>query len=171
MAQSNIGLELRQAMRSIPTGVALLTVTGPTAMVVNSMVSVSLDPAMMLVSIHERARILPLIMQNAYFGLNFLSESQRDLPKLFASSDRPFGADAERVLGTNYSAYGVPVISRALSTVECVLDTTYPVGDHQIVFGKVVAVHHQQSDDRPLIFYQSDYRGINSIHHNIAWGR
>ncbi len=159
----DLAQELRLAMRAVPTGVALLTV-GPasqaTAMVVNSVVSASLDPALMLMSVHAKARILPFLMAERRFGLSFLAAGQRWISDLFATVRRPFGPEVVRVLGGRSAAEGVPLVAGALSTIECVLEAIHSAGDHHVVLGRVVAVHPGEPGATPLVFHRSNYTTV-----------
>ncbi|MGH3802318.1 MAG: FAD-dependent monooxygenase [Pseudonocardiaceae bacterium] len=159
----DLAQELRFAMRAVPTGVALLTV-GPTsqatAMVVNSVVSASLDPALMLMSVHAKARILPFLVVERRFGLSFLAAGQGWISGLFATARRPSGPEVVRVLGGESGVEGVPLVAGALSTIECVLEAIHPAGDHHVVLGRVVAVHPGEPEATPLVFHRSNYTTV-----------
>ncbi len=161
--RADLGGALRSALRAVPTGVALLTV-GPTAtatgMVVNSVVSVSLDPALVLVSVHRDSRTLRPLLAARRFGVNFLNARQRWIAERFVASSRPCGPVAVRALGGECGAGGEPLVSDALCALECELENTYPAGDHRLLLGRVVAVRHGDPEAEPLVFHRSDYTTV-----------
>lgn len=143
-------------MRAVPTGVALLTCDAA-AMVVNSVFSASLDPALMVVSVHNNARILPALMAQGRFAVNFLTADQQWIVELFATAHRPDGPDIVHLLGGVRGVGGVPLVADALSTIECQLDTVYPAGDHSLLVGRVVAAHPGDSTVPPLVFHRGGF--------------
>src|SRR3712207_3497878 len=84
----------RGAMSHFPTGVTVVTsgseekVEGMTA---NAVISVSLDPLLLLVSVHKDARLNPRIREEGYFAVNILADDQEGLSRLFASPERSSG--------------------------------------------------------------------------------
>ncbi len=77
----------RSAMGKFATGVTVLTtkadgiVHGMTA---NAFMSVSLNPKLVMISIGEKARMLPKIQQSQNFVIYILSEEQESISRLFA---------------------------------------------------------------------------------------
>jgi flavin reductase len=151
--------DLRACMRLFPTGVALLTVgerDEVVGMTVNSVVSVSLEPPMLLVSVHRRARITASIRHGAAFTVSFLSADQTALSKQFASASRPVGEAAVSAMAGKAGVNGVPAPAESLGVVECVLEQTILVGDHVLLIGLVVHVDTRAEDRLPQIFYRGD---------------
>jgi len=48
-----------------------------------------------------------------------------------------------------------------LAHIECVVDTTYPAGDHHIVVGRVETVA-AETDALPLLFYRSKFHLVGN---------
>src|SRR5215469_1338964 len=86
----------RKAMSSFPTGVTVVSVASGDGTVhgvtVNSFSSVSLDPMLVLVCLHETSRAVGLIEQAGAFVVNVLSAGQQDLSRRFANRHRPAGS-------------------------------------------------------------------------------
>ena len=143
---------LRHAMSHWPSGVAVLATRGHSrieAITLNSLISVSLDPALILVSISKRAAILSNLVRGSSFTISALSGGQArvasmiadrvpDLPKLFVDDD-------------------APVIRDAMFTMSCEVTAVHEGGDHVLVLGQVVAVEIG-NDERPLIYHRGRYQ-------------
>src|SRR5213592_1438347 len=88
--------EFRHAMRRLAGGVSVVTVgidgarSGFTA---TSVVSLSVDPAVLLVSVNVASSSWPLIREGGRFGINVLNEQQRDVAERFSGRG---GVRAER---------------------------------------------------------------------------
>ncbi len=151
---------LRVAMRLFPTGVTVVTSgQGERAegMTANAVVSVSLDPLLFLVSVHEEARLNPRIKEEGHFAVNLLAADQEGLSRLFASPERSSGLSAIRSLGGGYGSTGAPLAAGALAVIECELKTVYPGGDHDLFLGRVVAVRMGETRKDPLVYHEGGY--------------
>jgi len=151
---------LRGAMSHFPTGVTVVTsgreeeVEGMTA---NAVISVSLDPLLLLVSVHKDARLNPRIKQEGYFAVSLLADDQEGLSRLFASPERSSGLQALHSLGGGYGSTGAPLAAGALAAIECELGDTYYGGDHDLFLGRVVEVHLGDTRKGPLVFHEGGY--------------
>lgn len=157
---------LRACMRLFPTGVAILTAGSghlATAMVVNSVASASLDPPMMLVSVHRDARINAVLDDGAAFALGFLTHEQSALTRTFAATDRPAGTHVVRALGGEVGRSGVPVVADAAGSVECELVETVNTGDHLLLIGRAVAVRHGTEGKPPQVFYRGGVTTVDAL--------
>jgi flavin reductase (DIM6/NTAB) family NADH-FMN oxidoreductase RutF len=140
------------------TGITVATVMGtdglPHGMTANSFTSVSLDPALVLLCVDHKARILEHFRACAHFGVNILEEHQRALSVHFARS----GYD--RFDGVSWYAghTGVPLLPGVLSAIECSLRQVIDAGDHAILLGE--ALYASCADGKPLIYFASNYRKL-----------
>ncbi len=154
---------LRSAMTLFPTGVTVVTsgtgerVEGMTA---NAVLSVSLDPLLFLVSVHQEARINTRIREEGYFAVSLLSAEQEGLSRLFASPERSSGLPAVKSLGGGKGRTGAPLAAGALAAIECELESVYPGGDHDLFLGRVVAVHLGDTRRGPLVFHEGTYPNL-----------
>jgi flavin reductase (DIM6/NTAB) family NADH-FMN oxidoreductase RutF len=151
---------LREAMGLFPTGVTVVT-TGhgerTEGMTANAVMSVSLDPALFLVSVHKDARLNQRIREEGYYAVNLLAADQEGLSRLFASPERSSGLPAVNSLGGGYGQTGAPLAVGSLAAIECELETVYPGGDHDLFLGRVVAVHGGDARKGPLVFHEGSY--------------
>ena len=156
----------RQAMSSFPTGVTVVTVAcdgNMHGMTVNSFSSVSLDPMLVLVCLHEASRGAGLIERTGAFAVNVLSVGQQDVSRWFASRDRPAGPAMFDGVPFELGITGCPILADATASFDCRLRQTHRAGDHLIVLGEVVALAHRADLD-PLIFYAGTYRSTAPTH-------
>ncbi|PPK60542.1 flavin reductase family protein [Actinokineospora auranticolor] len=154
----------RRAMGLFPTGVALISRGhGPDTEVitVNSLVSVSLDPMLVLISIRTEGRMRSLISARGSFTVNVLGADQEELSTRFAKRDRPRGLDAQRVLGGPVDASGNVLVRGAVTCLECDVDTEHVAGDHVLFLGRVNTIHLGNADEQPLLFHRGSYATLN----------
>lgn len=129
--------ELRDAFGSFMTGVTVVTTCKddgtPLGFTANSFASVSLDPALLLVSIAKTSSNYHNFADASHFAINILAEEQKDVSNTFA---RP-SDDRFAHLAWAKSEYQNPLIDGVSAWFDC---TTYQVvdaGDHAILIGKV----------------------------------
>ncbi len=156
---------LRTAMGLFPTGVTVVTTGRGEAtegMTANAVISVSLDPLLLLVSVHKDARLNQRIKEEGYYAVNLLADDQEGLSRLFASPERSSGLPAVHSLGGAYGRLGAPLATGALAAIECELAAVYPGGDHDLFLGRVVAVHMGDTRKGPLVFHEGTYPTLKS---------
>ncbi|MFK0157335.1 flavin reductase family protein [Streptomyces sp. NPDC090499] len=151
-----------QALRSVcanwATGVTVITSgsTGRTAgLTVNSFTSVSLDPALILVCIHNDSNELPVLRRTGAFAVNILAADQEELCRSFASRHTRHTAKA----ATRPGITGVPVLPDALAYLECRIDREVDGGDHVIVIGEVIDLAVQR-EEGPLTFFRNAFHRL-----------
>jgi flavin reductase (DIM6/NTAB) family NADH-FMN oxidoreductase RutF len=139
------------------TGVAVVTshdATGDAGLTVNALLSVSLAPPSLLVSLSTDADTLPVVERSGYFGASFLAAGQRSVSERFArtlpSVEKFSGLPLHR------GPHGSPLLDGALGAVECRVRSRTPTYDHVLLVGEVV---HDEAgaDGPPLVYYRSGY--------------
>jgi flavin reductase (DIM6/NTAB) family NADH-FMN oxidoreductase RutF len=158
-------MAFRRAMGMFPTGVAVLTAgTGDetVAMTANAVVSVSLDPMLVLISIGTGSRLRAAIEAFGGFAVNVLAADQWPLSELFARHDRPTGTAAQEVLGSLVGDTGVALVRDTVTSLECRTYQQYPGGDHLLLLGRVECLHLSTVDRTPLLFHQGGYTSLVS---------
>jgi flavin reductase (DIM6/NTAB) family NADH-FMN oxidoreductase RutF len=147
-------MAMRQIMSRFATGVTLLTtrsgdrVWGMTA---NAVLSLSLDPPLILVAVDRRNQMHRLLTDGRCFSLTMLTAEQEELSRRFATpGPKDFGA-----LNLTSAVTGAPILADGLAFVDCRLLHVIPGGDHDIFIGEAVA--GAAHDGEPLIFYSGRY--------------
>jgi flavin reductase (DIM6/NTAB) family NADH-FMN oxidoreductase RutF len=151
--------DFRDALGSLPTGVTVVTATGPdgpTGATANSVTSLSLDPPMMLACLDRGSRTLEAVRAAGHFGVNALTADQEELANSFSSKD----PHPEKWSGVDWSeSQGMPRIAGALLWVACELRDLIDGGDHLILTGKALEAEGTAGD--PLIFFGGAYRPLD----------
>ncbi|MFD9443917.1 flavin reductase family protein [Streptomyces sp. NPDC060006] len=158
--------DFRAAMGRFPTGVTLLTQgSGADTVVItlNTLISVSLDPLLLLVSVKSAGRIRPRVAAAGSFAVNVLGRAQQELALEFCRPDRDEGHAAMRRMRAVPGVTGNAVMPAAEAYVECVLEHEHTAGDHTLLIGRVLeVVRHERTPD-PLLFHQGSFTGL--AHH------
>ncbi|MGD9945372.1 MAG: flavin reductase family protein [Burkholderiaceae bacterium] len=153
---------LRDALGLFATGVAVVACAGeaaePVAITVSSFNSVSLDPPLVLFSLHNAAASMPVWLRARHYTISVLSAGQRELSGRFAKALSDKWKDLTPAVGP---LTGAPMLPEALACFECQAHAHHPGGDHTIFVGKVLSLHAQPaSDSLPLLFFGGRYRGL-----------
>jgi flavin reductase (DIM6/NTAB) family NADH-FMN oxidoreductase RutF len=98
--------------------------------------------------------MLKYLSIDGHFGINILSEQQRDLSELLSRNwDERFSGLEWRPGHT-----GVPLLTGVAAAMECVITDMIPAGDHTVVFGRVL--HAIRAEDSPLVYANRSYGRI-----------
>lgn len=147
--------QFRNAMGKFATGVTVIvTETGEDihGMTANAFMSVSLDPKLVVISIGERAKILPKIKESKQFTVNILAADQQELSMIFAGQLK----EQKQVHFDRLD--GKPVIPGSVAQLACEVFEEHVEGDHTLFIGKVTDI--QTKDKEPLVFYGGRYRAL-----------
>lgn len=129
--------ELRDAFGSFMTGVTVVTTAKddgtPLGFTANSFSSVSLDPALLLVSIAKTSSNYNNFSNINHFAINILAEEQKDISNTFA---RP-SEDRFANIAWKMSEQNNPIIQNVTAWFDCTLHQVVDAGDHAILIGKI----------------------------------
>lgn len=146
-------------MARFPTGVTVVTAigpSGPAGATANAVVSLSLEPAMMLAALDLGSRTLLAIERAGRFGINVLAGDQADVARRF-STKHPHPEKWDGVAWSERA--GAPRIEGAAIWLACELAEVHAGGDHSIVTGTVKEV--EAGAGAPLLFLEGDYRPLD----------
>jgi 3-hydroxy-9,10-secoandrosta-1,3,5(10)-triene-9,17-dione monooxygenase reductase component len=152
--------EFRRAMAHLPTGVTIASAhgpDGPAGATANAVVSVSLEPPLMLASLDRGSRTRDAVQTTGAFGISVLRDDHAELARSFAS--RAPHTEKWREIPWRERG-GVPILDEALAWVACGLRDLHDAGDHVLLIGDVRELGAAGGD--PLIFHGGDYRGLES---------
>ena len=142
------------------TGVTVITGAGdghPAGFACQAFAALSLEPPMVLFCPSRSSATWPLIARAGYFCANVLASGQRDIARRFGVS----GADKFTGVSWSRSPSGAPVLSGALTWVECAVAAVHEAGDHYVVAGRVTALGPCEPG-RPLLFYRGRYAATDT---------
>jgi flavin reductase (DIM6/NTAB) family NADH-FMN oxidoreductase RutF len=147
----------RRLMSRWATGVAVVTshdAGGDAGLTVNALLSLSLVPPSLLISLSREADTTAVIERSRAFVVNFLEARQRPLSERFAqttSSEEKF-----RGLALHRGVTGGAILDGTLGAAECRLVDSTPRSDHVLLLGEVVRAE-TGSPALPLLYYWSGY--------------
>lgn len=129
--------QLRDAFGAFMTGVTVVTTADnqgqPVGFTANSFTSVSLEPALLLVSINKHSANLQHFICCTHFAVNILAEQQQTTSNIFASKS----ADRFAQVAWRSSKAGVPLIDGCSAWFECERYQVIDAGDHNLLLGRI----------------------------------
>ncbi|TRD11048.1 flavin reductase family protein [Erythrobacter insulae] len=126
------------------------------AMTINSLVSVSLDPMLLCWSLQNGASQYAEYLAAEKFTFSILGEDQQMLARRYAAR----GDSALNAADFDHTDGGLPVIKGALAHFECSRWETYPAGDHTMILGEVQAMGHSSENSSALGFFEGRFCAI-----------
>jgi len=146
----------RAAMAQLPTGVTVVSASGPdgpAGATANAVSSLSIEPMLMLACLDRGSRTLRAVQAANHFGVSVLHAGQEEIARAFASK----APVPEKWEGVAWSARGgIPAIDGALAWIGCELRDVLAAGDHVIVTGEVRDLL-AGGEGAPLVFHGGEY--------------
>ena len=140
-------------MARLPAGVVVISTKlgeeyrGLTA---TSLVSISLEPPMVLVGLEHASATRAAILETKAFNVSLLTRSQEFIADRLAG--RAPAIDARwTTLPHRLGANGIPLVEGCAAWLECRMTQTFTAGDHDILVGEVDAAEVGSGD--PLILW------------------
>lgn len=127
-------------MSGFPAGVAVLTVDVEgerIGLTVGSVVSLSLDPPLVGVSVSRQAAMHELLRRAGAFALSLLAGDQEAIAQHFARGVPPFAH--WHGVRTREGAAGAPLLEGALGWLDCRVVEEHGAGDHTLFVGEVLS--------------------------------
>ncbi|MGI0131182.1 MAG: flavin reductase family protein [Thermoplasmata archaeon] len=151
------GPRFRALMARWASGVSVVTAhdaAGDAGLTVNALLSVSLAPPSMLVSLSRDTDTLPVLERSGFFGVSFLTVAQRTLSERFA---RTLPAEEKfRDVGLHRGPHGTALLDATLGAAECRVASRTEAFDHVLVLGEVVHAETGPAAE-PLVYVRSGY--------------
>lgn len=156
--------ELRKAMRNWATGITIVTAEHEGSrhgMTVSSFTSLSLNPALLSVSLYNTSRTNALVSAAGQFGVTILSADQEDVSNRFAgripdTEDRFADCEVETLLSE------IPFIKGGLSFFECKVYQTIPLGTNTLFIGEIIGAKSVENGE-PLLYFNQKYSKVASL--------
>ncbi|HET9444718.1 MAG TPA: flavin reductase family protein [Steroidobacteraceae bacterium] len=150
---------LRSALGMFPTGIVVVTAggaSGPLGMTMNSFVSVSLTPPLILFSIDRRSMGLAAWQRAPGYAVNILASAQQELSTRFARAL----TDKWRDVGYRSGLHDAPLLDGALACFECTRHGTFDGGDHVVFLARVERFTCADDEAQPLVFHRGRYTSL-----------
>jgi flavin reductase (DIM6/NTAB) family NADH-FMN oxidoreductase RutF len=146
-------------MRYWPHGVSVLSVDyegDRMGVTLSSLVSLSLDPPLVGVSIGKQASLYELLRRAGAFAVSLLGAEQEELARRFAAGHPPIvhWAGVPTRKGTV-----APLVAGGVGWIEARVVAEHDVGDHTFFVGDVLYVERGPST-RALMYRDREYHGL-----------
>lgn len=143
----------KQAMSQLAAAVSIVT-TGsdddPHGTTVSAFMSLSLEPPMVAVSLHQASTLLEYVAPGSPIGINVLSTQQDGLARRFADKS------VDRFAGVEWEiADGAPKLAGNHTWVAGQVREIVPGGDHRLVL--VDVTHAEVNTNSPLLYWQREF--------------
>jgi len=153
------GDELRALMRRFPSGVAIVTVDVEgqrLGLTVGSLVSLSLDPPLVGISVSRFAALHEFLREARAFAVSLLAVGQEALAQHFARGVPPIAL--WNGIETRPGETG-PLLDGAIGWLECRIRRECEAGDHTLFVAEVVRVERGRAAV-PLVYFDQRYRPL-----------
>jgi flavin reductase (DIM6/NTAB) family NADH-FMN oxidoreductase RutF len=151
---------LRENFGLFATGVAIAATQSDdesNIITINSLSSISLDPALLLFCIDNKSSNFKAFTSNKNFSINLLTQDQIDLSKHFSKTQRE-DLDVSKFFSN--SELGNLVLKDSMGYFECEKHDVIESGDHNIIIGKIVNFAKLSEDKKPLIYFKGAYNSL-----------
>lgn len=153
--------ELREVMRQWVTGVSVVTAEFEGklhGMTVGSLVSISIDPPRIIVTLAKQTRTHEMVTQTGLFGVTLLAAEQQTLADRFAGvisdeGDRMSGVSILRL------AQNIPVLADGLGELACRVVHTYDMPNSTLFVGEVLEARKEENNTA-LIYGNRNYHQL-----------
>ena len=145
--------DFRDVMARVPAGVVIVsarTAAGYRGLTASSLVSISIEPPMVVVGLEREATTRAAVVDGRAFNVSVLTRAQEFIADRFsgrAPAVDTVWREVPHRLGTN----GIPLVEGCAAWLECRLVELRPAGDHDICVGEVTAAIAGSGD--PLILW------------------
>jgi flavin reductase (DIM6/NTAB) family NADH-FMN oxidoreductase RutF len=121
---------------------------------IGSLVSLSVDPPLVGVSVSRQAAMHELLRNAAGFALSLLAGDQEAIAQHFARGVPPFAH--WHGIATRAGAEGAPHVADAIGWLECSTVAEHETGDHTLFVGEVISAEAGRSAP-PLVYVDRRY--------------
>jgi flavin reductase (DIM6/NTAB) family NADH-FMN oxidoreductase RutF len=148
--------KLRKVAGAFATGIAVVSLEDENqetlGMTVNSFLSVSLDPPLVLFSAGNNSRMLPYCKQDTALSINILSYAQKHISDHFAG----FVNLEDRLKLKHFGDF--VRIPEACAWYETRIEKLIDAGDHKLILCRIIDCERDEAAE-PILFYKG-YRTI-----------
>lgn len=155
----------RRVMGRFATGVTVVSFLRdgkPAGMTVNTLLSVSLNPPLILISVRKTSSFVDNVRVGGRYGISILSEQQHQLGPHFSSH-------ASQSTNIQFEQHaGFPLIAGSLAQIVARVVDIHPAGDHLLFIAEIEHLSHGP-EAQPLIFYSGRYKQVHAHDSASRW--
>jgi flavin reductase (DIM6/NTAB) family NADH-FMN oxidoreductase RutF len=153
------GEALRAVMRFVPHNVAVLAVDydgNRMGVTISSLVSLSLEPPLVGISVGKQASLYELLRAAARFSVSLLGDGQEELAQRFAAGRPPIiHWDGVAIRAGRFA----PLLEGALAWIEATTRAEHDAGDHTFFVADVVSVERGPAQSA-LMYRDRSYHSL-----------
>jgi flavin reductase (DIM6/NTAB) family NADH-FMN oxidoreductase RutF len=157
--------EFTEAMAQLAGGVAVVTVRDDrddVGVTVSALMSVSLEPPLVLVSLSSRGYVSEVLLRQDRWASSLLSSGQAAMASRFATPGRPSArhlvAGAPHHRGPHTDAL---ILEGGVAALEAETVQVVPAGDHTLFVAAVLDVSYVTPSLSPLVRLRGRYRALD----------
>ena len=147
--------QFRNACGCFATGITIVTteVDGEIhGMTANGFMSVSLDPALILVAVGNKTRMHPYLQSSGRYAVSIL-------PSELEAWSSHFAGWHQEGLDVTFERFdGKPVVPGAMAYLSAEVVDAHPAGDHTLYIAEVKTFAY--GDAEPILFYKGQYKRL-----------
>lgn len=124
----------------------------------------SFDPLSLVLSINQENASYPILTASGAFTVNVLKRGQLGLARRFGTES---GKEKDKFAGVRWhpGRGRAPILDDALAYFECELTQSLPVGDHELMVGRVVDGRILDTDAVPMSYVETgDMDGSSALY-------
>lgn len=155
--------QFKMAMRQVTAPVAI--VTARVGKVYNGLTATAIcaataSPPSVLICVNRNASADRLIAESGAFAVNFLTEEQHWVARLFSTAKM---SAEERFDGATWTSLvtGSPILDQALASFDCRVESCEALGTHHIYVGSVQATTSLDKDG--LLYRNGSFRRLEPV--------
>ena len=155
---------LKNAWAMFPTGVTVVTSTegdgtSHHGMTANSVMSLSVDPPLVLISVAESRESHSIIRSTGKFGISVLKVEQSKIAEFYAEDAATKSSSGIHWKMTKLN--GVSTISNSLVRMACDVTNSHNEADHTLFIGMVIALELEKGE--PLLWFNRKFGKTQSF--------
>jgi flavin reductase (DIM6/NTAB) family NADH-FMN oxidoreductase RutF len=152
--------EFKMAMRQVASSVAIVTARSNNlrnGLTATAVCSVAAMPPTMLVCVNGSASAEPLIRESGAFAINFLTDRQHGIARLFST---PKLSHEDRFAEGDWITLktGAPILEGTVASFDCRVESRVASGTHYVYLGRVVGV--ASLDQNVLLYRDGSFRRL-----------
>ncbi len=121
--------------------------------------TVSIEPPIVLVSVTNASSAAEILKSATSFAVNMLAHGQAELSGAFARGQTERAALWDSI-PWEPGLIGAPLLGGTLGAFEARVRELVPAGDHTLVLGDVIAIHHGEGEGT-LLYHNRGYGGFH----------
>ena len=151
----------KNAWSKFPTGVSIISSLSPDedihGMAANGIMSVSLDPMLVVISMSNTSTSFKYIDKIKKYGINILKDTQENIARYYASPTEDKSNDKADLFRSSNN--GTPLLEDCLASMSCDVIYQFVAGDHTLFIGQVDELYVNKGE--ALLFYNRKFDKID----------